>query len=142
MSFILDALRKSELERQKNAPPGIANVPVTRRHSPRTVWVPIAVALLAANLLLLAWFSISPDETPPAVTTAELPSTTPEAATATPEPVRPLAQEARSASVSCGMDPIMRLQAKGVMQFERTLKRAMSSAIDFDRPAIPSFAAA
>lgn len=100
MSFILDALRKSELERQKNAPPGIANVPLTRRHSPRTVWVPIAVALLAANLLLLAWFSISPDETPPAVTTAALPSKTPEAATATPEPVRPLAQEARGASVS------------------------------------------
>ena len=43
--------------------------------------------------------------------------------------------------VSAGMVPIMRLQAKGEMQFERTLKRSMSSAIDFDRPTMPSLAA-
>ncbi len=35
----------------------------------------------------------------------------------------------------------MRLQANGATQFERTLEFAMSSAIDFDRPAMPSFAA-
>ena len=35
----------------------------------------------------------------------------------------------------------MRLQAKGEMQFERTLYFAMSSAMDFDRPAMPSLAA-
>ena len=41
-----------------------------------------------------------------------------------------------------GMVPIMRLHANGEMQFERTLKRCMSSAMDFDRPTMPSFAAA
>ena len=46
------------------------------------------------------------------------------------------------ASVSAGMVPIMRVQANGEMQLERTLKRAMSSAIDFDRPTMPSLAAA
>jgi len=35
----------------------------------------------------------------------------------------------------------MRLQANGAMQFERTLKRAMSSAIARDSPTMPSFAA-
>ena len=35
-------------------------------------------------------------------------------------------------SVSVGIEPIMRLQAKGEMQFERTLNFCMSSAIDFD----------
>src|SRR5689334_6108861 len=43
--------------------------------------------------------------------------------------------------VSVGIDPIIRLQAKGAMQFERTWYFAMSSAIDLDRPAIPNFAA-
>jgi hypothetical protein len=41
-----------------------------------------------------------------------------------------------------GIDPIMRLQAKGEMQFERTLNRLRSSAMDFDSAAIPSLAAA
>ena len=44
-------------------------------------------------------------------------------------------------SVSAGIEPIMRLQAKGEMQFERTWYFAMSSAIDLDNPAMPSFAA-
>ncbi len=43
--------------------------------------------------------------------------------------------------VSAGMVPIMRLQAKGAMQFERTLYFAMSSAIDLDSPTMPSLAA-
>ena len=34
--------------------------------------------------------------------------------------------------VSVGIEPIMRLQANGAMQLERTLNFAMSSAIDFD----------
>ena len=44
--------------------------------------------------------------------------------------------------VSTGMVPISRDQANGETQLERTLKRAMSSAIDFDSPTMPSLAAA
>ena len=47
-----------------------------------------------------------------------------------------------SASVSVGIEPIMRLQANGAMQLERTLNFCMSSAIDFDSAMIPSLAAA
>src|SRR3954469_2610014 len=43
--------------------------------------------------------------------------------------------------VSVGMAPIMRLQAKGAMQLERTLYFAMSSAMDLESAARPSFAA-
>ena len=46
-----------------------------------------------------------------------------------------------ASGVSVGIEPIMRLQAKGAMQFERTLNFCMSSAIDFDSAAMPSFAA-
>ena len=47
-----------------------------------------------------------------------------------------------ASGVSVGIEAIMRLQANGAMQFERTLKRAMSSAMPFDRPTMPSLAAA
>ncbi len=43
--------------------------------------------------------------------------------------------------VSVGIEPIMRLQANGAMQFERTWDFAMSRAIDFDSPTMPSLAA-
>ena len=39
------------------------------------------------------------------------------------------------------MEPVMRLQAKGEMQFERTPKAAMSMAMDFERATIPNLAA-
>ena len=44
--------------------------------------------------------------------------------------------------VLVGMESIMRVQAKGATALERTLKRCMSSAIDFERPTMPSLAAA
>jgi len=44
--------------------------------------------------------------------------------------------------VLVGMESIMRVQAKGATALERTLNRCMSSAIDFDSPTMPSFAAA
>ncbi len=47
-----------------------------------------------------------------------------------------------SSGVSVGIVPMSRLHAKGEMQFERTLKRAMSSAIDLESPTIPILAAA
>lgn len=52
-----------------------------------------------------------------------------------------LATRILSASVSVGIDETMRLQAKGAMQLERTLKRCRSIAIERDRPTMPSLAA-
>jgi hypothetical protein len=40
-----------------------------------------------------------------------------------------------------GIDAVIAVQAQGAMQFERTLNFAMSSAIDFDKPTTPIFAA-
>ena len=45
------------------------------------------------------------------------------------------------AGVSAGMVPIMRVQANGEMQLERTLNAAISSAIERDRPMMPILAA-
>jgi len=119
MSFIFDALRKSEAERQDGRPPGLADV---RRAIPRSRavrWAPLAVAVLAANLLLLwlIWRGQAPpvvavpapapasvSEAPGAVTPAAPPAAVPPppvrsaapAAAPAPEPlreVRPLARE-------------------------------------------------
>lgn len=55
MSFILDALRKSEAERQRQTGPGLGDPgfrPPVRR---RTLWLPLLVVALAANLVLMGW---------------------------------------------------------------------------------------
>lgn len=56
MSFILDALRKSETQRQRQAGPGIAEAGYRPAAPRRGAWLPILVLILAANLLLLAAF--------------------------------------------------------------------------------------
>ena len=58
MSFILDALRKSDAERQRTAAPGLADVRYAGRRVRQSVWVPILAAILAANVVLMGvqWF--------------------------------------------------------------------------------------
>jgi general secretion pathway protein B len=51
VSFILDALRKSEHARQRQTGPGLAEVPVAPAKSKTNVWATVAVALLVVNLL-------------------------------------------------------------------------------------------
>jgi general secretion pathway protein B len=55
MSFILEALRKSERERQRGDVPAISNVPiaVARRAAPS--WAIAAIALLCVALIAVAW---------------------------------------------------------------------------------------
>jgi general secretion pathway protein B len=64
MSFILDALRKSERERQRNEAPGIAGVQVQSRSNSRSIWAPLVVLLVAVNivLLLFLWVKGTPDD--------------------------------------------------------------------------------
>ena len=60
MSFILDALKKSEHERQQHSPAEFAGVPTTsaRRGAPRWLW--IVGILLAINLAVLAGLLMRP----------------------------------------------------------------------------------
>lgn len=54
MSFILDALRKSENERQQQATPGIADVRYQRTSSSKGKWLLLVAAVLAVNAALIA----------------------------------------------------------------------------------------
>lgn len=96
MSFILDALRKSENERQRQAGPALAEIPVARPVTRRPPTVGIAIgALVAVNLAVLGYFLLrSPAPTPAAVAPAATVATTPAAAPATPAVSAPLAAEA------------------------------------------------
>lgn len=113
MSSILDALKKSEAERQRGVPPTL-NTPILHRGQPaksgRPAWLLPAVAAAA---LVLAWagglFSSGDDsgeEAPTANTVATVPAEAPTPAAQTtaapapaPEPVTPPAPEASAPPV-------------------------------------------
>lgn len=59
MSFILDALRKSETERQRQATPSLADAQYHVNKKKRSFWVPLLAAILAATLLILAYVLIN-----------------------------------------------------------------------------------
>jgi general secretion pathway protein B len=54
LSFILDALRKSESDRQRLGSVALADLPVARRRSGQPWWVFALAALLLVNLVILA----------------------------------------------------------------------------------------
>lgn len=58
MSFILDALRKSEHERQRSTLPGLAQVPLAAPTAQLPRWVLVLIGVLAAAVLVLggAWW--------------------------------------------------------------------------------------
>ena len=64
MSFILDALKKSESERQRKGMPGIADVPQAAARSGGAKWIWIIGLLLTVNLAVLAWLMLQPDLPP------------------------------------------------------------------------------
>jgi len=60
MSFILDALRKSEHERQRQTGPGIADLPIARPASRQPVVLMAVAALLAVNLVIVLVLLLRP----------------------------------------------------------------------------------
>jgi general secretion pathway protein B len=63
MSFILDALKKSEAERQQKNAPGIANIPESVGQRTSSKWVWIIGVLLVANLAGLGYIVLKPGPT-------------------------------------------------------------------------------
>ena len=81
MSFILDALKKSEAERQRKSAPGFADIPDARARSGTPRWLWAVGGLLAINLAVLVTLLLRPGadaEPPPPVTQRlELPRSEP-----------------------------------------------------------------
>jgi general secretion pathway protein B len=97
VSFILDALRKSEHERQRQAGPALAEVPVAPAKPRSNVWAPIVIALLLVNLAVIGVLMIrksmrEPVPPPPAaaiVGSTAAPTPVPVPAPVSPAPVSP-----------------------------------------------------
>ncbi len=98
MSFILDALRKSDTQRQEQAGPGLATTPQQTRKKTRSVWIPLLVGVLVLNALVMGWVLLNDPETneqiPPAASAnvgdgAGTRSLRKEALPATPAPTPP-----------------------------------------------------
>jgi len=101
MSFILDALRKSEIERQRQSGPSIAEFPVAREDR-RLPMALIAIGLLlAVNVGVVLFFllrdtrspAVDATPVPAAVSVTSAPTTTSPAATVAPSPAAPSQDE-------------------------------------------------
>ena len=72
MSFILDALKKSESERKRQDAPGIANIPDAGRRAPPARWPWVVAGLLTINLIVLTVVVLRPQAPVPAERTAAI----------------------------------------------------------------------
>lgn len=70
MSFILDALKKSESDRQQKASPGIADVPTASGAATTPRWIPALVLLLLVNLGAVGYLMLRPADAPEPVSAA------------------------------------------------------------------------
>ena len=70
MSFILDALKKSEIERQRQSAPGLIDARPSPRRSRMPLWVTILCILLGVNLLALTYVVLRKSAAPAPADTA------------------------------------------------------------------------
>jgi general secretion pathway protein B len=80
MSFILDALKKSESERKRQGAPGIASIPESGQQQGKARWPWLVAGLLTINLIVLAAIMLQNNEAP--VQSAATPDVAPTADTA------------------------------------------------------------
>jgi len=83
MSFILDALKKSETDRQQKGSAEFAGVPTSNRREKPPRWLWVLGLLLTVNVVVLLGLLLRPDAQP-AVSTAARPAQTTQAAPAAP----------------------------------------------------------
>lgn len=93
MSFILDALRKSETERQRQNGPGLIDAGYRPPAARRSPWIPLLVAVLAANLAIMGFLFL------------RKPAGTTQAVTSAPQEERAVQQAAPAAALPAGALP-------------------------------------
>ena len=87
MSFILDALKKSELDRQRQNSPGLVESSLVRPRAGLPLWAIGLLVLLAINLVVLLFVLVRGALAPTATTTPS-PAATPEQLLGGPRSIR------------------------------------------------------
>ena len=102
MSFILDALKKSEAERQRKSAPGFADIPGARARTGTPRWLWAVGGLLAINLAVLVMLLLRPgtDAEPAAAVTQRLELPRTDRAPAVSELVSAAKEERREAEAA------------------------------------------
>jgi general secretion pathway protein B len=108
MSFILDALKKSESDRQRNANPGMYELKVAVPRARFPVWAIILAFLLGINVLVGVWYLMKTDEptelSRAATTATTLPATTlPAPAPPVPAAAPPVTPESERTDIARGI---------------------------------------
>jgi general secretion pathway protein B len=107
MSFILDALKKSETERQRQSGPALFEVKTASPRSRLPAWAIAVGALLAMNLAIVAWALLrSPHEADSAPEPAAKAVAAPAASGAASEPASGPAPGAPAATRSAAVQPL------------------------------------
>jgi general secretion pathway protein B len=137
MSFILDALRKSEHERHRAATPGLADVAIVRRESRLPMILGVVGALLIINVVALAvLLTRRASSGPPATTSVAIPA----APSAPPAPVAPVAATAPAAAIRPA--PVARDRAPPVRSLASETEEAASDpSLDVEPPPVASASA-
>ena len=152
MSFILDALRKSEHERQQSAGPGLSQVPFATPQAQLPRWALIVIGVLAATVLVLvgAWWQASRSPSAPTASvlprvarSVELPppaaALPPSTAPQQPAPMLPLSQPSDAAP---GVSSLAAAAAAGeITQLDPPTLSSRQLDLPADAPALPSAAA-
>src|SRR3954469_21816567 len=110
MSFILDALRKSEHARQKTTGPGLGEVPIAAPRARTNIWAIAAVALLVINLAAVGIVLLRRAQKADAVAAATTSETTPPAPDAARSASQPPAPPTSGAVTQTGSGPPAMLQ--------------------------------
>jgi general secretion pathway protein B len=121
MSFILDALKKSESDRQRQSGPALFEVKVAPRRVGLPLWAVAIGVLLGINLLIVMWMLLRHPAHPEQASATAAPTTTPVPAAAgaaapqaVPVPAPPLASTAATAPLTVPTPVANAAQAQGL----------------------------
>lgn len=92
MSFILDALKKSEVERQRQSMPGLMDTPTARRRGGLPLWALLLGVLLVLNVAVLAVILIRNAASTDAAATVGAPKKRNPAPAVAAQPTQPAAE--------------------------------------------------
>lgn len=114
MSYILDALKKSEAERQQQNLPGFADIPGAARRVSTPVWIWLLAGLLLVNAVVLALLFVNSDSSAgpprseaaaPAATSAPAPAEVVNAVRERPANAQPAAADTDTPAVAVRNTP-------------------------------------